>query len=320
MSALVLALSSCEKAPEKVPLKAVIILSSESASLDFTEQTASFNVTIQNPYPGSTLEASATVTWITDVVINDDVVSYRVAENNSDFQRSGKIKLTYAGATKEFSVTQNPDPYNGHECVDLGLSVKWATCNVGASKPEDYGALYQWAGIKDVTGLSINLDWSNCPYHTGSDQYTGWTKYVLSAKSSYWSGTGSPDNKTVLDPSDDVASVAWRGTWRMPTVAEWDELLNIDNCSWTWTSINEIDGYKVQSKKSGYTDKWIFLPAAGVRLAGYHHYLGSSGYYGSSSLHTSDPGYVYSVYFKSGEFERSYNRRYYGQSVRPVSD
>ena len=138
--------------------------------------------------------------------------------------------------------------------VYLGLSVKWAQCNLGATKPEEYGGHYQWAGTRDVSDKSICLNNINCPYHTGSGRDSGWSKY--NTKSSY----GIVDNKTTLEPSDDAATVKLGGAWRMPTDAEWQEL--IDNCIWTWITINKVEGYKVQSKKTGYTDNWIFLPAA----------------------------------------------------------
>ena len=208
-----------------------------------------------------------------------------------------------------------------HDYVDLGLSVKWATCNVGASKPEDYGGYYQWAGTKDVKSTSINLDWSNCPYHTGSDENTGWTKYVWASQPFYWSGTGSPDGKTLLDPSDDVARVVWKGSWRMPTHSEFDELVKNENCSWTWTSINGINGYKVQSKKPGYTDNWIFLPAAGRRRNGKLEDVQSTGRYwaatilGSSTLN-GDILYLSETSHNSAVS----NLRYYGNSVRPVTE
>lgn len=197
--------------------------------------------------------------------------------------------------------------------VDLGLSVKWSAWNLGASKPEEYGGYYQWAGTTDVTDKSIYLDWSNCPYHTGSSSITGWTKYNY--KSSY----GIVDNKTVLDPEDDVAHVKLGGKWRMPTEAEWDELRNTNNCSWTWTSINGINGYKVQSKKAGFTDKWIFLPATGSRGSGYLFDFGSDGSYWSSSLDADDPDFARSLDFFSGGVETYYGYRKLGGSVRPVS-
>lgn len=205
-----------------------------------------------------------------------------------------------------------------YEMVDLGLSVKWASCNLGATKPEQYGRYYQWAGLQDVTSTSIDLGWSNCPYHTGSSSSTGWTKYIPSAKSSYWSGSGSPDNKTVLNPEDDVAHVKLGGKWRMPTDAEWTELR--DNCTWTWTTLNGVNGYSVTSKKAGYTSKSIFLPAAGYRSGTNLSGAGSRGYFWSSSLSTGSPSGAYCVYFYPANVVRSSNGRCYGQSVRPVSE
>ena len=117
----------------------------------------------------------------------------------------------------------------------------------------------------------------------------------------------------------DAAAVAFGGKWRIPTDAEWSELRDTDNCSWTWTFIDGVNGYKVQSKKSGYTDKWIFLPAAGYRSEQYLNVVGSFGNYWSSSLNTDYPNYVYSVYFTSVNCLRYYHYRYYGLSVRPVS-
>ena len=152
-------------------------------------------------------------------------------------------------------------------CVDLGLSVFWASCNLGASKPTEYGGYYKWAEIKD-----------------------------------------------------DAASVALGGNWRMPTIEEWVELNNTDNCSWTWTSIDGVNGYKVQSKKSGYTDNWIFLPAAGYRSNDCLSGVGSYGNYWSSSLRTAVPSYAYDMGFTSDSFSGYNGIRYFGRSVRPVSE
>lgn len=204
--------------------------------------------------------------------------------------------------------------------VDLGLSVCWATCNLGASNPEDYGGYYQWAGLEDVTSTRIYLDYVLCPYHTGSDCSTGWTKYIPSGESSYWSGPGSPDNKTALGPEDDVAHVKLGGKWRMPTRAEWEELYNTSNCSWTWISINGIKGYKVQSKKAGFTGNWIFLPAAGYRSNDCLNNVGSSGYYWSSSLDTDRPYRACGLYFFSSYVSTDGDGRCSGRSVRPVSE
>ena len=218
--------------------------------------------------------------------------------------------MDFVSAIGNFTTPVPPEP----SVVDLGLSVKWASFNLGASKPTEYGGYYQWAGTEDVSRTSISLKWSNCPYHYGSDYDSGWTKYN---NNSYY---GIVDKKTVLEAMDDAASVALGGKWRMPTDAEWSELLNTDNCSWTWTTIDGVNGYKVQSKKSGYTDNWIFLPAAGCRSRGHFNSVESYGYYWSSSLGTSYPYNAYYMEFNSSYVGRYCRDRYYGQSVRPVSE
>ena len=208
---------------------------------------------------------------------------------------------------------------NGHEWVDLGLSVKWATCNVGASSPGDYGNYYAWGESTTKSDYS----WSNLKYCTDS---TGdhFSKYVRSSDTGYWSGSGSPDNKTRLEMSDDAARQNWGGSWRMPTDAEWTELL--DNCTWTWTSqrghngnkgTSKTNGYKVTSKTNGNS---IFLPAAGHLGVNSLFTAGSYGYYWSSSLGSGVPWGAWSVFFDSSEVYRHSGNRCYGYSVRPVTE
>ena len=190
----------------------------------------------------------------------------------------------------------------GHEYVDLGLSVKWATCNVGATKPEEYGDYFAWG----VTIPKSTYSWSTYKWCRGSE-YTQ-TKYCTD--SSY----GKVDNKTTLDLSDDAARANWGGSWRMPTQAEQDELR--EKCTWTWTTQNGVKGYKVTSKSNG---KSIFLPAAGYRDDSSLGDAGSSGYYWSSSLYTGYPSSAWLVSFDSDYVNwYSYGYRYYGLSVRPV--
>lgn len=198
--------------------------------------------------------------------------------------------------------------------VDMGTSVKWAACNLDAGKPEGYGGYYQWGGLQDVTAESYYLDWDNCPYHTGSSEYGGWTKYVPLNASSYWSGSGNPDNKTVLDPEDDVAHVKLGGKWRMPTDEEFGELVNA--CLWEWTTHEGANGYMVYS----FVGNRIFLPAAGWRSGDGLYDVGSRGYYWSSSLSTDYPDEAYYMSFRSGDVYTSDNDRYDGRSVRPVSE
>ena len=199
----------------------------------------------------------------------------------------------------------DPNPNTGnHEYVDLGLSVKWATCNVGANKPEEYGDYFAWG----ETEPKDYYDWSTYKWCNGSDNTQ--TKYCTD---SYY---GTVDNKTQLELSDDAARANWGGSWRMPTTEEQQELIN--NCTWTWTTQNGVNGYKVTSKKNGNS---IFLPAAGCRNGSSLDNAGSYGLYGlywSSSLDTGDPVDAYELYFDSVYMRWNYNNRHCGQSVRPV--
>ena len=222
-----------------------------------------------------------------------------------------EIKTTKSQTITRSSLLKMPEVvYVGvpDGCVDLGLSVYWASCNLGASKPEEYGDYYAWGEID----TKKRYNWASYKWCNGSDDTL--TKYNT------FKSLGTVDNKTVLEPEDDVASVKLGGKWRMPTDAEWDELINTSNCFWTWTTINGVNGYKVQSKKSGYTDNWIFLPAAGGRGGTNLYDVGSLGGYWSSSLSTGGPDNAWRVAFSSGNVGRYGIYRYFGHSVRPVSE
>ena len=218
---------------------------------------------------------------------------------------------------------------NGHDWVDLGLSVKWATANVGASKPQDYGNYYAWG----ETTTKGTYNWSTYKYANGD--YDELTKYC---SDSYYGKDGFTDSKTTLDLSDDAAYVNWGGKWRMPTKAQQDELRN--QCYWVWTESynnSNVKGYIVYKAKtssdkgvkiyedetpsSSYklSDAHIFLPAAGYRYGGGLNLAGSIGYYWSSSLYTDYPLLAWIVGFGSGNVMSSGDvLRYYGQSVRAV--
>ena len=193
---------------------------------------------------------------------------------------------------------------NGYYYVDLGLpsGLKWAACNVGATKPEEYGNYYAWGETEPKT----TYDWSTYKWCNGSSSTL--TKYNTS--SSY----GTVDNKTVLELEDDAASANWGGAWRMPTDAEWTELRT--NCTWTWTTLNGVNGYEVE----GTNGNSIFLPAAGYRVDVDWYDAGryGRGYCWSSSLDTDYPNYAWDVCFGSGRVDRNGNYRFCGQSVRPV--
>ena len=192
------------------------------------------------------------------------------------------------------------------QAVDLGLpsGIKWATCNVGAEKPEDYGNYYAWGEVLPKEDYS----WATYKYANGA--YDKLTKYCDNAS---YGDNGFTDNKTTLDPLDDAANVNWGGSWRMPTDAEWPELR--EQCDWTWTTQNGINGYQVTSKTNSNS---IFLPAAGCRDVTSLYNVGYGGYYWSSSLDEYYPGNAWYLNFNSGRVRRDYDYRCYGQSVRPV--
>ena len=194
---------------------------------------------------------------------------------------------------------------SGHEYVDLGLpsGLKWATCNVGASKPEEYGNYYAWGD----TETKDNYAWSTYKWcNGGSDKLV---KY--NTDSDY----GIVDNKTTLDPENDAATVNWGGKWRMPTDAEWTELR--ENCTWTWTSLNGTKGYEVTSKTNGNS---IFLRAAGCRGYDYLDDAGNYGYHWASSLNPGSPYLAWYVCFYSDNVYRGNYGRDFGLSVRPVCE
>ncbi|MBP5558485.1 MAG: Ig-like domain-containing protein [Bacteroidales bacterium] len=208
------------------------------------------------------------------------------------------------GYTASCAVTVSEAPKL--EAVDLGLpsGTKWATFNVGASKPEDYGDYFAWG----ETEPKSNYSWSTYKFELGTGYQGPFSKYVT--KSSY----GTVDNKTVLDPEDDAAHVNWGGSWRMPTLEECDELIN--KCTWTWTTQNGVNGRLV----TGPNGKSIFLPAAGYRYGASLYDAGSDGNCWSSSLSTGGPDEAWCVDFYSGRVTRGNYGRCRGQSVRPVTE
>lgn len=195
---------------------------------------------------------------------------------------------------------------NGHDYVDLGLpsGLLWATCNVGASSPEDYGDYFAWGETEGYNSGKTTFDWSTYKWCNGTDDSL--TKYCT--RSIY----GTVDNKTVLDPADDAAHANWGGSWRMPTMEERVEL--IEKCTCTWTTQSGVNGYKFV----GPNGNSIFLPAAGYRYNSSFGNVGSYGSYWSSSLDTSSPSTACYFTFDSSLVGWGIHCRDYGLSVRPV--
>ena len=202
--------------------------------------------------------------------------------------------------------------------VDLGLSVKWATCNVGADKPEDYGDYYAWGELTPKESYT----WENYRFRTrGYDEGTvRLSKYTSICYTGLYdeNGISIADDKTLLEPEDDVARVKWGGNWRLPTDAEMNEL--IDSCTWTWTTLNGVNGCLVTSNRPGYTERSIFLPAAGkYAFEPENKSVGIWGYYWSSSVNRNETSHSAGVLCFGSSFDavkRTF--RNHGQSIRPV--
>ncbi|MBO5835518.1 MAG: hypothetical protein J6R12_05710 [Bacteroidales bacterium] len=197
----------------------------------------------------------------------------------------------------------------GHTWVDLGLpsGLKWATCNVGATSPEEFGDYFAWG----ETVPKSEYSWESYEFFAGFKQYSNikmFNKYNTN------SNHGLVDNKTTLELSDDAAHVNWGGKWRMPTKAEQDELRN--NCDWTQISFNGVKGYDVK----GPNGNRIFLPVAGYRdgTSVYGFFFSSLGGCWSSSLSENNPSYAFNLGFYEGSVDWYYNFRSNGRTVRAV--
>lgn len=239
----------------------------------------------------------------------DDVWNYEVSDDCSkNGYRAGYVS----------------EPPADVQAVDLGLpsGLKWASCNVGATTPEEFGAHYAWGEVLPKK----NYSWATYKYASGA--YNKLFKYCDDAQ---YSNSGYIDRKTTLELGDDAAHVNWGGNWRMPTIDEWKEL--IENCTWTWTTQKGVTGCLVTSKTNSNS---IFLPAAGdnntqrfgIDYNNYTEYRGDfRGYYWSSSLFHNDdpyrdagPNYAFFVYFDSNPNRTGVGgyERFRGYSVRAV--
>ena len=178
-----------------------------------------------------------------------------------------------------------------HAYVDLGLSVKWATCNLGATQPEEYGDYFAWGETEPKDSYTRdNYKWRDN------------TKYNNSG------------GLTSIQLEDDAAHVNWGGEWRMPTKEEYSEL--IEKCTWTWTQHKGINGYQV----TGPNGNSIFLPATGYIGNGPSYPVGEYGLYWTTELNNSSINFSYMLIFGKNYTQRPSpnGSRFYGFSIRPV--
>lgn len=228
-----------------------------------------------------------------------------LTENTTYYVRAYATNSAGTSYGEQKSFTTNGE-IGGHYYVDIGLpsGLLWATCNVGADSPDDYGWYFMWGSVTE--GGDPDCSFANCPGNGGFSNYS-------SSAIAAWDASHLTGN--VLNPDVDAASVNWGGGWRMPTVGEWQELY--DNTTSIWATEDGVAGRRFTSKTD--SSKYIFLPAAGYRGGTSLLNAGSCGYYWSSSLRTDGPIYAYYLDFSSGlVYPLNYSYRCYGLSVRPV--
>ncbi len=238
----------------------------------------------------------------------DNSHNFSAALNNLEKQTtyyylacSNVIGKEILGEVKSFTTLLRIVPAGA---VELGLSVMWGECNLGATSEEEYGNYYAWG--ETIPGSYF----SYAAYKWCGDTYNSLIKY------NYNPDYGVVDNKTTLDASDDAASVSLKNKWRMPTRAELKEL--IDKCTWSWTSRNGVNGYEVTS---GINGNKIFLPANGMGNNDAIEAQNRYGYYWTSTLSNLNPGSAYSLLFYSEtHYCNDSASRYAGMAIRPVTE
>ena len=188
-----------------------------------------------------------------------------------------------------------------HSYVDLGLSVNWATCNIGADKPEETGDYFAWGEVYSGQGVENSYMW----YEHPDSEVVSVGKYCVN------SNNGKIDNKSTLESYDDAARRRWGNEWRMPTLSEVEELIN--KCRWIHTTYNGVEGFKV----IGPSGESIFLPVSGYKLEG-KRYNKNNVYFWTSSLYKKNCFNAYTLEVSSNFITPIVLQRHIAQTIRPV--
>ena len=241
---------------------------------------------------------------IADVNAVIDLVLRGGSNTAADVNQDGEINIADVNAVIEI-VLNGSAPQQDHEYVDLGLpsGTLWATCNVGANRPEDYGDYFAWG--ETTPKEEYNLDTYKWGYYD-ENRKLHLTKYNMT------SAYGPIDNKNELDPEDDAAYVNWGPSWRMPSKDQLSELAS--QCYWQWTTRNEVAGLLV----TGPNGNTLFWPTAGYRSNTMLYSSYFEGLYWSRTLYYSYSDGAYRIRIGEGMHNCNIYNRYFGYSVRPV--
>lgn len=230
----------------------------------------------------------------------------------SDMNQDGVVTIADVTCLIEELLHPSKGLCNGYEYVDLGLSVKWATCNIGADVPEQYGSFYAWGETEEKDTYL----WETYQHNTkGNSYWEGCKKYQVADGQTrgiwYDGNTFVGDGIETLESCDDVATQKWGDGWRLPTKEEFEELLT--QCTWKWVSNGYKKGYEISRM-----GRSIFIPTAGCEFGDSYYGTGSYGYYWTSCLTSFYTNCAYSLYINRNEKEIGYDERCYGLTVRPV--
>ena len=240
---------------------------------------------------GITTDGNGTGTFTSDLInLTANTTYYVRAYATNEKGTSYGDEISFTTEEEEEEGCEPDGEIAGHYYVDLGLpsGVKWATCNVGASSPEDYGDYFAWG----ETSPKAEYSWENSVTNGEEmSDISGYAQY-------------------------DAATANWGGSWRMPTKEQMEEL--VEHCEWEWTQVNGVNGAKV----IGPNGSCIFLPAAGFRDGSSFFHDGYDGFYWSSTPYDYyyDLNYAYNLYFITGDEDVNLSYRYYGLTVRPITE
>ena len=255
-------------------LDASFVIDGETYSIDLTNSSG-WQSGYQYTY-------NITANRLEDILL--EVTSSSVINAWGDKGTVSEIDIEYQDA--EETTADNSSTVNGYEAVDLGLSVRWAVFNIGASSQEDYGSFYAWGEIEGKSSYTS----SNCTtYSQEIEDFSGNAEY-------------------------DVATALWGGTWRIPTETEMQEL--VDNCTWNYTSVNYVYGYEV----TGTNGNSIFLPIGGYYNGSNYVSKGTHGAYWTSTPYGTSTTSAWNLAFNNSSYKTESAIRYHGHLVRAVTE